>query len=142
MIDIDGIWSDKDGSDFGGNACAEIEMNMEDIREKFITATIKCIVEALRVPWKSRDLVEPLIYSAIADNVRNLLEQYLHHELEILAHTFNREFLMNEKINFKYAIHAKMNDIIEGIKKRMEKELIIEKGRTKGKKGKNEKRIK
>jgi hypothetical protein len=117
---INGIWynkDDKDGNDSEKPGLA-IEMNMEDIREKFITTTIKCIVDALRVPWKSRDLVEPLIYSAIADNVRNLLEQYLHHELEILAHTFNREFSMNEKINFNYATHAKMNNIIEGIMQR------------------------
>ena len=125
---VDNIWYEKDkGGDFGGNPCGEIEINSSDIKEKFITEMIKCFVESLRVSWKSRGLVEPLIHSAVYENIRNLLEQYFHHELEILAQTFNREFLINEKINFKYATHAKMSDIIEGNKKKIEKKVLIEK---------------
>jgi len=119
MKNPDYIWYNK-GEYSMNNACGTTEMNMKDINKKFIESTIKCFVDALRIPYGSRDIVESLIYSATIDSIESLLEQYLHNELEILADTFNKKFSMDEKINFSHVTHAKMNNIIEGIMKRYE----------------------
>lgn len=100
-----------------------LESGAKGIEDSFITAISECVSEAIKINYKDRTVFQSCLQTATARQIRVLLEQYLHHELEIIGERFQREFEISEKINFDYATHAKMRDIIDAIKQKM-KETI------------------
>ena len=112
------IWHDssKDQNMIAEGGTARIE-------DSFIAAISECISEVLKIGWKDRPVFQSCLQTATDRDIRVLLEQYLHHELEIIGKNFQRQFEIEGKINFDHATHAKMNDIIDAIKEKM-KELV------------------
>ncbi len=100
----------------------EHEVEAENCKAHYGTKAMKAIaelvVEALQINWNERRIVNGLLISAIGNAVGELLEQYLHSQLEIIGGTLNRKFGIDEVINTGYATHAKMNDFIGAIKAR------------------------
>jgi len=107
------IWQGK-GEQFEALA----ETSGPDYEKRFVEAVADYVVDALRIPWKSKQTVKDLVITAIDRGVRRLLTQFLHSQLEIIGRNFNREFGVEAEIETGHAPHAKMSQFIEAIKEK------------------------
>ena len=104
----------------------EQSMNMEvgrvDHEKHFARLVAAKIAASLQVNYGDRDIVVKLLTTTLEKQLcksGGLLEQYLHTQLDIIAETINRKFDVSEHgvgVNYGYATHAKLNDILETIK--------------------------
>jgi len=90
---------------------------------KFALAVVNIVCNALRITSRDERIVEALLLEKIESSFTKrgeLLEQYLHTQLDILANTLKREFGLNNDIgvNYDHATHAKFNDIIKAIQEK------------------------
>ena len=93
-----------------------VETSAPDYRHKFVEALAEYVVEALRVPWDDHKTVKGLLISAIGEDVRDLLRQYLHNQLEVIGASINWAFGTEAEVETGYATHAKMDQFVEAIK--------------------------
>lgn len=109
------------------NGKDNIDIPMESSRPnyefKFAQAIVDIICRALRVSSSDRRIVEALLLGVIERSVirrGELLEQYLHTQLDILANTLKERFDISDDVdvNYNYATHAKFDDIIKAIQKK------------------------
>ena len=94
------------------------ETNIGEINniEKDIIEVISTkATEALRVSYSEKDLVRRLLASNLEEDIKVLLEDYLHSQLEIIGRKLNKTFDIDEKIGYEYATHAKLNKYIDAI---------------------------
>ncbi len=113
--------------DCGMNQCETTRTNYE---EKFINLISNTICDYLNVGYGyPKNIVSKLITSILKKKFNNgrdnIFEQYLHSQLDLMLPQFITELDLPEstKINYRYASHAKFNDVIEAIKaKREDKE--------------------
>lgn len=94
-----------------------------DYQEKFLDIICSAVVEALRIPYQSREVVKNLLYSNLKDNVCSRdgwLEQFLHSELDKIAHSIKSRFDLDDtlKVNYNHATHAKLSSIMDAIEVR------------------------
>lgn len=91
-----------------------------DYDNKFLDFVCSAVVEALRIPYQSQTIVKNLLYSALKDNICSRdgwLEQFLHSELDKIAHNIKSRFDLDDtlKINYNHATHAKLSSILDAI---------------------------
>ena len=109
------IWNDgSHGAEISAESCGP------DYRVRAIGAIAELVTEALQIKWGEQRIVKYLLMSAIGSEIGDILEQYLHSQLEIIGKEINREFRIDERINSGHATHAKMNDFIKAIKGKYE----------------------
>lgn len=109
------IWRDKESLEH--EVCAEDQG--KDFKVSAITAIAELCTESLNVHWAERRIVTQLLKSAIGYEIGDILKQYLHSQLEIIGKEFNREFGIEEAIEPGYATHAKMNNFVDSLKKKL-----------------------
>lgn len=91
-----------------------------DYDNKFLDFVCSAVVEALRIPYQSQAIVKNLLYTALKDNVCSRdgwLEQFLHSELDKIAHNIKSRFNLDDtlKVNYNHATHAKLASIMDAI---------------------------
>lgn len=84
-------------------------------KEKFIDAVAFYITEVLGVSWKDKRVVRELLVFALQSGIEDLLDQFLHSQLEIIGRRFNRAFGIDATAETSHAVHAKMDQFIEAI---------------------------
>lgn len=103
------------------------EMQIPDYEKKFCRLVAAEIATDLQTPYASRDVVVNLLTTCLEQELCSrdgLLEQYLHSQLDILAQNINKRFSIPDlNVNYQYATHAKLNDILLAIEKKHKKEL-------------------
>jgi len=120
LLASDSIWQEKDRNSPSEEAVGQ--GRGRDLECRFVDALANLITEALRISYRDQEITKRFIYSSIEDIVKDYLEAYLNGNLEILAKSINREFGIDKKVNYNYALHAKFNDIVEEIKGLFKKE--------------------
>jgi hypothetical protein len=108
------------------NEMKERSMNMEvnriDHEKQFARLVAAEIAGSLQVNYGDRDIVVKLLTTTLEKQLcksGGLLEQYLHTQLDIIAETINHKFDISDYgvgVNYGYATHAKLNDILETVK--------------------------
>jgi len=96
-----------------------------DYNKKFLDVVCGAVVEALQVPYQSREITKNLLYSNLKDKVCSrdgLLEQYLHLELDKIARSIKSKFDLKKelKVDYNHAAHAKLASIMDAIEEKFE----------------------
>lgn len=94
------------------------EIGRHDYEDRFITAVATQVVNALRIPWGSKDTVQRLLETALESVLKgrkNLLQQYLHSQLDIIVENVCRRYEVEAETNYQYATHAKLNDLVTAL---------------------------
>jgi len=110
----------KDNKENNDVSMESLALNYES---KFAQAIVAVVCRALRISSRDRRIVEALLLEVIEQKVTwrgELLEQYLHTQLDILANTIKDKFNLddNVKVNYEYITRAKFKDIIKAIKEK------------------------
>ena len=74
------------------------------------------IVEILRVNYTDKHNMQCLFQSILEDDLKKLLQQYLHSQLNIISNALNHEFSIDETVCYNHATHAKLCDHVKAIK--------------------------
>lgn len=96
-----------------------------DYDKIFLNMVCNSVVEALQVPYQSREIVKNLLYSNLKDKVCSRggwLEQFLHSELDKIAQSIKSKFDLKKelKVDYNYAAHAKLASIMDAIEDKFE----------------------
>lgn len=96
----------------------------EDIKDKFLSALCERISKILEINHNDRKIVILLLRSnleeILTDRKEGLLNQFLHHELEIIGNEINVSLGIKEKICTSHATHAKLSNHVDAIRKKIE----------------------
>lgn len=114
MDKIDGIWHQPNKQEY----CGQQEAQQENYERLFCNRVAQIVTEALNMPWSARDTVVGLIETHLRPHLCHrgeLLEQYLHSQLDILAAKVKRDLGVDQSvdINYNHATHAKFIAILE-----------------------------
>jgi len=125
-IAVDDIWTNPDEKK-GEDHYTDCEISSEQfIENKFIDRIADIITQLLEVNYKDRNAIKNIIKVAIAPKVDELLEQYLHGQLEMIGYSINNAFGIQGKVCYNYTIHAKLADYIQRIEQIIGKEKCKE----------------
>ena len=89
--------------------------SVHDIETEIVEVIANNTTEVLRVPFSEKDLVKRLLASGLEENIKVILEDYLHSQLEIIGKTINKTFSIDESVCYDYSTHAKFNNHIKAI---------------------------
>lgn len=108
----------KSCGDAAGNTT---EMGRVDSEKHFTRLVAAEVAGNLQVNYGDRDVVVKLLTSSLERLLctrEGLLEQYLHTQLDIIAQSIKFDFdVPNDvNVNYEYATHAKLKDILDYIK--------------------------
>lgn len=101
------------------------ESRGDRIEEQFLDSLLDNLVGCLRIEYRSQEIVRALLKTALKNGVRELLKQYLNHELEIIGQEINNDFSIEEKVCYNYATHAKLRDHMKAIKNKTDAIAIV-----------------
>ena len=104
-----------------------MEVNPIDHEKRFARLVAAEIAASLQVNYGDRDIVVKLLTTTLEKQLckrGGLLEQYLHTQLDIIAQTVKNRFDLDNDlgVNYNYATHAKLMDIVEAIEKKYKPE--------------------
>ncbi len=94
------------------------EIAAADYGKKFCRLIAADIAADLQTSYVNRDVVTNLLTTCLLKRLYGhggMLEEYLHSQLDILAKTLRYKFEIDDdvKVNYKYATHAKFNDLLD-----------------------------
>jgi len=101
-----------------------MEVNPVNHEKRFARLVAAEIAANLQVGYPDRDIVVKLLSTALEKQLckrDGLLEQYLHTQLDIIARAVKNRFDISDDevgVNYNYATHAKLNDILDIIYKK------------------------
>jgi len=81
--------------------------------ELFLNAISSLFAEYLNVGWNDRRIVEGLLATAFKGSCDQLLTDFLHIELEVLAESVSRALKVEKKVDYRHAPHAKFATMLE-----------------------------
>ena len=91
-----------------------------DYEKTFKNHVYNTFIDALGIEPIERRTVKNLLESAVGDKISQLMQEYLHSQLEILANSVKDQLDVDKSIqpNWSFASHAKFLDILEAAKKK------------------------
>ena len=63
-----------------------------------------------------RNTFSKVLSSSLENEIKSMLEEYLHHELTIIAKEFKNEFDLKSDVDYNYCTHSKFSSIIAELK--------------------------
>jgi len=90
-----------------------------DYGDYFVWEIADLITDLLATKWPDKEIIHRILASALDTDCKDLLEQYLHSQLEIIGRELNREFEIDEKVATEFATHAKLDNHVKAIKQKI-----------------------
>src|SRR4030042_5776591 len=98
-----------------------------EYEEKFVKILCDDLCKILGVSWHDQRIVTEVLKFTLNDKIRDLLDQYLNSQLEMIARGFKHDFKLPEaKIDHEYVVHARFDSLKEELRKSI-KEYVNDK---------------
>jgi len=107
----------------GGKGQSNEVSSKDNVEDKFLDAVSEAVVEVLDISYRDREQFRRVLRSAIKDKVKNYLEQYQDYVVDYIGKELNDHCGINEKVEFDHALHAKLSNHFDTIKKLIKPQL-------------------
>lgn len=95
----------------------EMRDTIHDIEKRLMHEITRVVVEALDIGWSDRESFRRVLNTAIQREVKQLLLQYQDFSVDYIGKEINQRFGINEEVEFGHALHAKLKNHFETLKK-------------------------
>lgn len=99
------------------------ESNRDNMEMNFLSSLSEKVCEILDVNWKDRQNMKNLFVSCLKSHVvehkKGILFQYEQYLFDEAIKRLKKELNINSEINYNYALHARLIDIVDEIKKKL-----------------------
>lgn len=96
-----------------------IERADYQIDNKLVDTISTLITQVLDIGWPDSDQFKKLLRTTIKEDVKNLAYQFLDFHVNMWVEDFNKEFDIDANASFDYAPHAKLWDLKEKLKEKL-----------------------